>query len=351
MPRVGGDHNRPWRAGGVSLGTIRSGIYWIRRTVHGRRYQISTGCRTAEAALAEYQRFEKDPAGFVPRGKAGTAWDQAVKDFLRYSEAVAMNSPGYVDDQEYHLANLGAFTRGGSRVFASLESFTGSDIRAFVAALTEGKVTGRKVGPPSVNRHLASLKAFMSWARSERLTQSVADREVPMVSEDKGSELPTEVPERSWRAVLACLDDRWRAAATVQLGAGLRYGEVARLRLEDVHAHAIHVPKAKSRKARTVPVTARTAAAAKALVALGGVPDDEAGQMDHRLSVAARRAKVAPFSSHRLRHCYAIHCLRAGVDLRELQARLGHASIRTTERYLRALRAVDGRRQAVGAPV
>lgn len=355
MARKGGDSYRPWRAGGVTLGHWRSGIAWIDRTVHGRRYRISTGCRTPEAALSEYQRFEADPARYVPRGKTGTTWDQAVTAFLRFSEAVKLNTSRHVEKQEAHLANFGSYTRAGSRVFASLEGFTASDVRSFMAALTEGQITGREVGAPTVNRHLASLKAFMSWAREERLTKNGADREVPMVREDKAVRLPEEVAGSRWRAVLAELDERWRATAEVQLGAGLRYGEVAHIEAEHVHAHAIHVPKAKGRRGRTVPVSRRTAAAARRLLALGGVPDDEASQMNHRLEEAAKRAGVPRFTSHALRHTYGTVTLRAllrgAQGLRELQERMGHASIRTTEKYLHAVQAGGGRKVVIGAPL
>lgn len=356
MARKGGDRYQPWRAGGVTLGHWRSGIAWIDRTIHGRRYRVSTGCRTPEAALAEYQRFEAEPSRYVPRGAVGSGWDQAVTAFLKFSEGVRLNSPRHVEKQEAHLANFGSFTRGGGRVFASLEAFTGSDIRAFIEKLTEGKITGRQVGAPTVNRHLASLKAFMVWARSENLTANLADREVPMVREDKGVRLPEEIPATRWRATLAQLDERWRCVGEVQLGAGLRYGEVARLAAEHVHAHALHIPKAKGRKGRTVPASARTVAAARRLVELGGVPDDEASQFNHRLEVAARSAGVAALTSHALRHTYGTVTLRAlmraGQGLRELQQRMGHASIRTTERYLHAIDATHGgRRVVVGAPL
>lgn len=350
MPRKRPDSFRPWRAGGIPLGHIRSGVYWVDRTIHGRRYRISTGCRTAEAALGEYQRFEKDPPRYVPRGKVGTGWDQSVKDFLVYSERVKLNSARHVDKQEAHLANFAAFSKGPARLFSSLDAFTASDVRVFIAALTSGDVTGNEAGPSTVNRHLATLKAFMRWAREERLTSNQADRELPMVREDHGQELPEEVPLARWKAILAKLDARWRAACEVMLGAGLRYGEVARMKPGDVLAGGIHVPFSKGRKARTVPASSRAVSAARVVLKRGGVPDDEASQLNHRVAIAAKKAKQAPFTAHELRHTYATVTLRNGVDLRTLQARLGHASILTTQRYLHALQART-RKTGTGAPI
>jgi hypothetical protein len=58
----------------VTLGFIRSGIFYIDRTVHGRRFRVSTGCKTTQAAFAEYVRFEKDPFHYNPRSSTGTTW-------------------------------------------------------------------------------------------------------------------------------------------------------------------------------------------------------------------------------------------------------------------------------------
>lgn len=350
MPRKAGEWRKPWVHQRVTLGFVRSGVYWVDRTVHGRRYRLSTGCRTAEAALREYQRFEVDPPRFVPRGKVGSGWDQAAKAFLRFSESVKLNTPRHVDKQEAHLANLGGFTRRGARLFSSLDVFTASDVRAFVAALTGGEITGHKVGAPSVNRHLATLKAFLRWAREERLTLNAADREVKQIREDANVRPPETLAERRWSRVLAKLDERWRAAAELILGGGLRYSEVAQLETGHLLKRSLHVTRAKGRKGRTIPVSPRTLASARRLLRLGGVPDDEANELDHRLAAAARRAKVPRFTSHALRHTYATESLRNGVDLRTLQYRLGHASITTTERYLHALDATGGKR-TVGAPI
>jgi integrase/recombinase XerC len=46
-----------------------------------------------------------------------------------------------------------------------------------------------------------------------------------------------------------------------------------------------------------------------------------------------QRAGVAPIHPHQLRHAYAIHALRAGADLLDVQRELGHRNLSTTQRY------------------
>lgn len=350
MPRKAPKH-RPWRHGGTTLGFIRSGTYYIDRTVHKKRHKFSTGCRTAEAALDEYRRWEKDPTHHIPRGAAGAPWDQAVKDFIAYSARVLRNTPRHVEHQAAHLANFGDLKRGGIAVFSSLDGFAGRDVRQFMAALSEGVVTGNAVGRPTLNRHLASLRALMRWARLERRTGNAGDLEVPFLREERGVNPPSEVPESRWRPVLAHLLERWRLACEVMLGAGLRYSEVAKLAPGDVRPGAIDVRHAKSRRARTVPASARTILAASRLIELGGVPDDTASQLDHRIAVAALKVKVDRFTAHELRHTYASVCLRNRVSVGELQARLGHASLATTQRYVHASEAQVPAGDSVGAPL
>lgn len=346
MPRKADESTKPWRIGRVPVGFVRNGIYYIDRTLPGRgRFKRSTHCTDPAAAEEVYRKWERNPRAVVPRPGSASNWDQAVEAYLRYSALTAQNSAGHVEKQGGYFDNLAA-----SGLFPSLDTFTGSDVRAYMAWRSGGGVEGRKVGRPAVNRDLAALKAMMTWARREGITTNAADSEVSMLREDEGANAPSEIPERVWRAVNKALLPRWRLASEIILGAGLRYGELARMTATDLRPGGIHVPKTKRRKARTIPVSMRTVASAKRLLALGGVPDDEAGQLDHRLRCACEAASQTPYSAHELRHTYATVFLRNVGDLRELQARLGHASIKTTEKYLHALRATE-RRKSVGAPL
>jgi integrase/recombinase XerD len=337
---------RPWRHAGATLGHIRGDTYWIDRTVGGVRYRLTTHCRTAEAAFEEYKRFEADPVHYAPRGtvREGGAWAEAVLAFAAFKRDVDGRSEKYVDELVAQLDRFGKY-----RGFASLESFAQRDVEAFLADLVQGKLDGQRAGlkrprEATRNRHLAALKSLMSWARSRTppLTRNVADTTVSLGQEDRGVRPPEPVEAERWQKVAKHLDPRWLAAQEVLLGSGLRYGELARLAEGDLKPYGLIVRKAKRRKGRTVPVSERAVAAARRLLALGGVPDDNASQMDHRLEVACRAADVKRYTAHHLRHTFATTCLRNGLDLRTLQGRLGHASLATTMKYLHALQAEDG---------
>jgi integrase/recombinase XerC len=206
-----------------------------------------------------------------------------------------------------------------------------------------GKVVrGKKTGDANVNRHLSALSVFMNWARSNNLTANTADKEVAHSEEQRDTRPPNPVEEKRWKAVGRKLDARWGAAQTAYLGSGMRYDELASLLPDDIVDRGIVIKKAKGKKGRTVPVSEVTVVAARKVLALGGIPKDSGGQMSHRLEVAARKAKMKPYTAHQLRHTYGTECLRNGMDLRTLQVRMGHSSIATTQKYLHALQARDG---------
>lgn len=56
-----------WLGGYVRVAK-RGPVFIIERWARGARFHVSTGCSTERAALKELERFEADPAGYVPNG-------------------------------------------------------------------------------------------------------------------------------------------------------------------------------------------------------------------------------------------------------------------------------------------
>jgi len=57
------------------------------------------------------------------------------------------------------------------------------------------------------------------------------------------------------------------------------------------------------------------------------------GDIKHSFTSACKRAGIADFRFHDLRHTYASHLAMRGVHIRALQERLGHKTLIMTQRY------------------
>lgn len=128
--------------------------------------------------------------------------------------------------------------------------------------------------------------------------------------------------------------------------AGLRVGEVVRLRVRDIDlaSNVVMVRQGKGRKDRLTLLSPKLLPDLDRHLSLKN-PDDFifVSERGGRLTEATARAvftqalaragirKHATF--HSLRHSFATHLLENGTDVRYVQALLGHANIRTTERY------------------
>jgi site-specific recombinase XerD len=134
--------------------------------------------------------------------------------------------------------------------------------------------------------------------------------------------------------------------------AGLRVGEVVKLRVEDLDPERglIRVQCGKGRKDRYTLLSDRALRDVREYIRLykpaawlfpGARPTRPitVRTAQHIVSAARRKAGItAPASAHTLRHSFATHLLEAGTDLRYIQELLGHASTRTTQIYTHVTR-------------
>lgn len=150
-------------------------------------------------------------------------------------------------------------------------------------------------------------------------------------------------------AILSALKSlRDRALLTVLYSAGLRLGEVCRLRVENIDSARmlLHIRQAKGHKDRYAPLSPialellrewwRQTRPTGFLFPCSKDPlhPIHHSTVQRALKFAVRRAGITKRVSPRtLRHSFATHLMEQGTNMRVIQVLLGHAHTRTTEIY------------------
>jgi site-specific recombinase XerD len=216
----------------------------------------------------------------------------------------------------------------------------------------------------SRNARLAAIRSFARFVEyrvPSCMQQIRALLAIPMKKTDE--KLVSYLTHDEVQAVLDAPDPgsrdgvRDRAMLHVAFAAGLRVSELVGLRLDDVMLQpqpAIHV-RGKGRRERTLPLWKATVKALRAWLALRGNAACPELFLNARAApltrdgfeyILAKHASVAAasvpsiakkrVSPHVLRHSCAMHTLEATHDIRKVALWLGHASVQTTEIYVRA---------------
>jgi len=175
---------------------------------------------------------------------------------------------------------------------------------------------------------------------------------------------PEEITRQQVRQLLTAANTSWhRALLLLLISAGLRRSEVAAITLDDLDLGHRPAPliggpanvcggqlrvRGKGNKERVVPLTAEAVEAVREYLVcrkadsdylfvsrIGGHPI--AGRRIHAiLRRLLQKAGLANqgITPHKLRHTFATHLIRNGVDVRTVQKLLGHSGLETTARYL-----------------
>jgi site-specific recombinase XerD len=230
---------------------------------------------------------------------------------------------------------------------------TPTDLRQFKRWLVEQ----RKLKPSSVNRKLATLKGFLTWAAAAGIAPGLP---VPAQGRSWGGPrpVPQERPGPRWldrreqnallRAVERAAKARDLAVVRLLLNTGLRVQELCDLTWKDValseRKGLLTVRQGKGGKRRQVPLNRDARAALTALgyprhageeaVTLQG----QRGPMTPRgvqtlLARYGAQAGLDDLSPHALRHTFCKNLIDAGVGLEQVAALAGHESLETTRRY------------------
>jgi integrase len=203
--------------------------------------------------------------------------------------------------------------------------------------------------PETLKSGRASIRSFYRWAELTGRIRRNPAATLPGVPVPRG--VPRPVGEQLIEAALDRANDRVRLMILLAAYAGLRVGEIARLRLPDVVGDRLRV-RGKGGKGRLVPIHPRLADQLRA--ELVRRERGEAGSgwryragLDRLLFPGRYGRGVTPAAvsrvvsaalgdqatAHQLRHRFASRGYARTRDLRAVQELLGHSRPETTARY------------------
>lgn len=214
----------------------------------------------------------------------------------------------------------------------------------------------KKIEPSSQSRKLSSIKSFHKFLMKEKLVKYNITTSIDLPKQVK--KLPTVLSIEEVDLLLNTLntdtplETRNKAMIELTYASGLRVSELVDLKISDLHLDAGFVQiHGKGNKERIVPIgeiaidslnyyleNARMQLLKKHndYVFING---RDGKQMTRQAFFLIIKDKVKQagikkeISPHKLRHSFASHLLKNGVDLRLIQELLGHEDISTTERY------------------
>lgn len=246
---------------------------------------------------------------------------------------------------------------GGARRFvagrgaAELGVVTPAEVTAAVLGMSTA------VSVSATQNYVSSLRAFLRFGFLEGVLDSDLSEAALPITGRRRSPLPRGIAKHDADALLAACDRRTAigrrdyALIITLLRLGLRRGEVAALRLDDIDWRAGElVVVGKGGRRDRLPLPADVGAAIAAYLRRGRPRSDRrnlflrakapfepmaSGTVASTVRRACRRAGVAEVGAHRLRHTAACDMVTAQVPLPQIAQVLRHRSLQSTAIYAR----------------
>ena len=394
VPGPLGEHADGFAAGLARLGYQPSSVaFHLRLMAHLSRWLQARGLATAGLTPEVAGRFlaGRREAGYVAGLAAGSL--EPLLGFLRAGGVVPVPArPAAAGPAEVLLARYaGWLTRERGLAETTIERNIGL-VRPFVNGLVhDGQLrldglTSAAVSafvtdharrrPAGTPRMATALRSLLRFLHAEGLTGAGLAGAVPPAAGWKLAGLPQALPSGQVAALLASCDRgtavgaRDFAVLTVLARLGLRAGEAARLRLDDIDWHRGEITVwGKGSRGERLPLPAdvgeaivwyltkaRPAARHREvfLCARAPVRPMSRGAVTNVVARAAHRTGLGVVHAHRLRHSVATASLQAGGSLGEIGQLLRHKAAITTAIYakvdIEGLRALARPWPASGEP-
>jgi site-specific recombinase XerD len=254
----------------------------------------------------------------------------------------------YLHTRHYSLHTVDNYGRDLRLFFALVgkdpETVSGRDITSFVEQQCQVQRAAT-----TINRRLNALQHFFDYLATERQTLGINPVK-PSHFLRRGHPLPKTLSQDQVRRLFAQITNPLdHALCLLMLRCGLRVSEVARLKRADLdwEQQALRVNQGKGRKDRMVYMAADALTALRTCLTLrpAVVPDDllfwnqkrpqrplSSKGIQKKLERYAKAADIKA-SCHSLRHTFASNLLEEGAEVISIKELLGHASIKSSERY------------------
>ncbi|RJQ28104.1 hypothetical protein C4577_00115 [Candidatus Parcubacteria bacterium] len=222
-----------------------------------------------------------------------------------------------------------------------IHEVTSDDIQAFLT-----KLSGKGYTAKSLSRKLNSTRTFYRFLK---INEYITDDPSLAVAHPKYELNPPRILSpleyRSLRDV-ASSDPRIYAIIEILLQAGIRIGELANLRKQDVGQNSLHIRPYEGHAAREVPLNRRAKEALKKYMEVRSETADDhlfvtktgkpflVRNIRDAVERYFRKAGIENAKINDLRHTFVSHHLKGGVSIVFLSKILGHKRLSSTERYL-----------------
>jgi integrase/recombinase XerD len=204
------------------------------------------------------------------------------------------------------------------------------------------EIAGRGLSSSTINQAISAARFYFAHVLKRPWNLEIPYQRAPQ-------KVPvTLTPEEVSRLLEAVPNMRDRTAMEVSYATGMRLSEVLQLKVTDIDSGRmiIRVDQGKGKKDRNVMLSPSLLESLRVYWkryrpkywlfpgkdAKGPIHPTLLQRTFIRAKVEARIRK--PVSFHSLRHSFATHLLESGVNVRTIQALLGHRSLDTTQRYV-----------------
>lgn len=264
----------------------------------------------------------------------------------------------FLKGKKHSMATIVAYGKDIDQLITFLEELkknqvhevTKEDLNAFLTQLSKTAYT-----PKSISRKLNSTRTFYRFLK---INEYVTDDPSLLVNHPRYELAPPRIlTPMEYRALRDAAKDDPRMFAVIEilLQTGIRIGELANLRLDDIQNDALRILPYEKHEERLVPLNRPAKEALKRYLSIRPQTKEnrvfitKSGKpfLIRNIRTAVERyfrlAEIKNAKVNDLRHTFVAHHIKHGVSLVILSKILGHKRLSTTERYLDFIKEEKGK--------